>query len=90
MSSKRSKFEIWSEVLESCLKTPRTQTWLLRQIRLKTKTIKETLSFLLSRNLIVQIEEFENITYQTTSEGEAALTQYYNLIVDFFKIHGSE
>ncbi|MHA1191510.1 MAG: winged helix-turn-helix domain-containing protein [Promethearchaeota archaeon] len=51
-SSRRSKFEIWAEVLEFCLRVKRTQKWLLRETRLKTSVIKETLQFLMSRNLI--------------------------------------
>ncbi|MFX1251923.1 MAG: winged helix-turn-helix domain-containing protein [Promethearchaeota archaeon] len=85
-SSKRSKFEIWSEVLESCLKRPRTQTWLLRKIRLKTQTIKTTLQFLQSRDLIEQIEDFDTIKYLTTKKGEEALIRYYNLISEFFEL----
>jgi hypothetical protein len=59
-SSRRSKFEIWAEVLELCLREKRTQTWLLRETRLKTKAIKQTLQFLLSRNLIVQLNDEDN------------------------------
>ncbi len=86
MTTRRSKFEIWSEVLESCLRTPRTQTWLLRKIRLKTQVIKETLQFLLLRHLIEQIDDIDGIKYQTTKKGEEALIKYYNLINDFFEL----
>ena len=86
MTARRNKFEIWSEVLESCLRTPRTQTWLLREIRLKTQAIKETLQFLLLRHLIEQIDDINGIKYQTTKKGEEALIKYYNLINDFFEL----
>ena len=86
MSSRRNKFEIWSEVMESCLRTSRTQTWLLRKIRLKTAAIKEILEFLLSRRLIEQIDEADGSKYRTTKKGEQALMQYYNLINDFFNL----
>ena len=85
-SSKRSKFEIWSEILESCLRRSRSQTWLLRKIRLKTKTIKAMLEFLQSRELLEQIEENNIIKYVTTKKGEGALIQYYNLITEFFDL----
>ncbi|NVM55326.1 MAG: hypothetical protein HWN66_16585 [Candidatus Helarchaeota archaeon] len=85
-SSKRSKFEIWSEVLESCLRRPRSQTWLLRKIRLKTKTIKTTLQFLESRDLLEQIEDTGIIKYLTTEKGEKALIQFYTLIIEFFDL----
>jgi len=86
LSSRRNKFEIWSEVMESCLRTPRTQTWLLRKIRLKTQIIKNTLQFLLSRHLIEKIDTTDGIKYQTTEKGEKALIKYYNLINDFFEL----
>jgi len=85
-SSKRSKFEIWSEILESCLRRPRSQTWLLRKIRLKTKTVKTALQFLQSRELLEQIEDSDIIKYLTTKKGEGALIQYYNLITEFFDL----
>jgi len=72
--------------MESCLRTPRTQTWLLREIRLKTQVIKETLQFLLVRHLIEQIDDNDVTKYRTTKKGEEALLKYYNLISDFFKL----
>lgn len=86
MSSKRSKFEVWSEILESCLRKPRTQTWLLRKTRLKTKSIKENIQFLLSRNLVEEIEELDIVKFQTTDKGEEALVKYYSLIIEFFEL----
>ncbi len=85
-SSRRSKFEIWSEVLESCLRKQRTQTWLLRKTRLKTEKIKKTLQFLLSRHLIEKFEEEDTITYQTTLKGEEALKKFYTLIKEYFNL----
>ncbi|MFX1298250.1 MAG: winged helix-turn-helix domain-containing protein [Promethearchaeota archaeon] len=85
-SSRRSKFEIWAEVLEFCLRSKRTQTWLLRETRLKTSAIKETLQFLLSRNLIKQLNEGDLIKFQTTDRGEEVLKRFYTLINDFFDL----
>ena len=85
-SSRRSKFEIWSEVLEYCLRAKRTQTWLLRKTRLKTSAIKETIQFLLSRNLIEQLNDGDLTKYQTTERGEEVLKRYYTLINDFFNL----
>ena len=86
-SSRRSKFEIWSEVLEFCLRKKRTQTWLLRKTRLKTSSIKETLQFLLSRNLIEQLNEDDTIKYQTTDRGEEVLKRFYTLVNDYFDLN---
>lgn len=86
-SSRRSKFEIWTEVLELCLRMKRTQTWLLRESRLKTSAIKETLQFLISRDLIQQFNEGDLIKYQTTVRGEDVLKRYYTLINDYFDLN---
>lgn len=85
-SSRRNKFEIWAEVLEFCLRAKRTQTWLLRETRLKTSAVKETLQFLLSRNLIEELNE-DNITkYHTTTRGEEVLKTFYTLVNDYFDL----
>lgn len=88
-SSRRSKFEIWAEVLEFCLRAKRTQTWLLRKTRLKTSAIKETLQFLLSRNLIEQLNDDDIIKYHTTDRGEEVLKRFYTLVDDYFDINKS-
>jgi len=87
MSSRRTKFETWAEVLEFCLRSKRTQTWLLRETRLKTSAIKENLQFLLSRNLIEQLDDEDIIQYQTTKRGEEALKRFYTLVTDFFDLN---
>ncbi|MFX1567547.1 MAG: winged helix-turn-helix domain-containing protein [Promethearchaeota archaeon] len=86
-SSRRSKFEIWAEVLEFCLREKRTQTWLLRETRLKTSAIKETLQFLLSRNLIEQLNDEDIIKYCTTERGEEVLKRFYTLVNDYFDLN---
>lgn len=86
-SSRRSKFEIWAEVLEFCLRVKRTQTWLLRKTRLKTSAIKETLQFLLSRNLIEQLNEDDILKYKTTDRGEEVLKKFYSLVNDYFNLN---
>jgi len=84
--SRRNKFEIWSEVLELCLRAKRTQTWLLRKTRLKTSMIRETLQFLISRNLIEQLNDDDIIKYHTTDRGEEALKRFYTLVNDYFNL----
>ncbi len=82
--SRRSKFEIWSEILEICTQTSRTQSWLRRNLGLKTTTFKDAMNFLLVRDLIRTVNRFESIEYLTTEKGEEALYQYYSLITKFF------
>jgi len=89
-SSRRSKFEIWAEVLEFCLRSKRTQTWLLRETRLKTSAIRETLEFLLSRNLIEQLNEEDITKYRTTDLGEEALKKFYTLVNDYFDLNHNQ
>ena len=83
---RRSKFEIWAELLEACARNARTQSWLMRQVGLKTKAIKEALDFLLTTGLIEQLHSSDwNLgKYQTSTKGKEALTQYYQLITKFF------
>jgi len=83
---RRSKFEIWAELLESCARTPRTQSWLLRRVGLKTKAIKEALHFLMTAELIEELtmSEDDRREFRTTAKGEEALTQYYQLITKYF------
>ena len=85
-SSRRSKFEIWAEVLEYCLRHKRTQTWLLRETRLKTSAIKKALQFLLSRNLIEQMKDEDLIKYQTTDRGKDVLNKFYTMVNDYFEL----
>jgi predicted transcriptional regulator len=85
-SSRRNKFEIWAEVLEFCLRTKRTQTWLLRETRLKTSAIKDNLQFLLSRNLIEELKEDNISKYHTSARGEEVLQRFYTLVKDYFDL----
>jgi len=82
---RRTKYEIWVELLEACLWTPRTQSWLMRKLSLKTSKIKETLSFLLSRELLESTNE-EYIIYRTTEKGSETLKQFYDLILNYFQL----
>ncbi|TFG17520.1 MAG: hypothetical protein EU530_10500 [Promethearchaeota archaeon] len=53
--SRRRRYEIWAEILEVCLQSPRTQSWIIRELRLKTQNAKEALDFLAKRDLIEPI-----------------------------------
>jgi len=83
---RRSKFEIWAELLEACARTPRTQSWLLRLVGLKTRAIKEALDFLVTAGLIETqpASDSELGEFRTTPKGEEALTQYYQLVTKYF------
>ena len=83
----REKFEIWSAVLEACLRTPRTQSWLMRKIGLNTAAAKDALRTLAKGQLLEQIKEPTAgvIGFKTSERGRVALTQYYQLITYFFE-----
>ena len=83
---RRTKYEIWAEILELCLNTPLHQSMILRNLNLTTKKAQESLAFLLERDLIVQIhgENGKWFQFQTTNKGEAALEGFYNLIMNYF------
>jgi len=83
---RRTKYERWVELLEACIWKPRTQSWLMRQLGLKTQMIKEDLQFLLEAGLFIQVDEPEAGIYvfKTTEKGREALDQFYTLVTQFF------
>ena len=89
---RRDKFEIWSGLLEACLYTSRTQSWLMRKLGLNTAAAKESLDKLTSGGLLTSIDEptMGRYEYKTTEKGKAALNQYYLLITEFFVTKKSE
>ena len=83
---RRSRFELWSEVLDVCLWNGRTQSWLIWKVGVNTRTIKEVLDFLQARKLIEKKQEENNggDLYFTTESGKEALKQFYLLVSKFF------
>ncbi|MFQ6125320.1 MAG: winged helix-turn-helix domain-containing protein [Candidatus Heimdallarchaeota archaeon] len=83
---RRSRFEIWAEILESCARTTRTRNWLLCRVGLKPSAIKEALNFLMTAGLIEQLPSSNRDLgeFQTTAKGEDALTQFYQLVTKYF------
>ena len=88
-STRRSKFEIWSELLEACAWHTRTQSWLMRRLGLKTSAIKEALEFLVSGQLLEQLNDPQVGTYEfcITEKGRIALHQYFELVETLFTSH---
>ncbi|MFW9966321.1 MAG: winged helix-turn-helix domain-containing protein [Candidatus Thorarchaeota archaeon] len=83
---RRTKYERWVELLEACVWEPRTQSWLMRRLGLKTQMIKEDIQFLLDASLFQQIDAPEAGIYvfRTTEKGREALDQFYTLVTQFF------
>jgi predicted transcriptional regulator len=87
MSPRRNRFEIWSEVLEACLRDSKTQSYLIRKVGVKTSTVKDALDVLEESGLIEKVENLEaglNYEFRTTVKGENALLQYYKLVTEYF------
>jgi len=83
---RRTKYEIWVSILEVCLNSPRHQSWILRELSLKTNHAKQEIEFLLQRNLLNEIISNEDNwpAYQTSIKGKKALNHFYRLITNFF------
>ncbi|TFG18813.1 MAG: hypothetical protein EU530_08165 [Promethearchaeota archaeon] len=82
------KYEIWAQILESCLKNPRSQTWIQQQLPLKKAIRKEDLEFLLKRELIeiIRSEIGKLEDYKTTESGKQVFYDFYNLVQLYFCI----
>ena len=85
-ATRRTKYEIWAEVMEACVWEARTQTWLMRKIGLKTQVLKNALEFLVTAQLIQQIDAPKVGLYEfkTTEKGREALRKYYELVKQYF------
>lgn len=83
---RRTKYEIWVEILEVCLNQSRHQSWILRELGLKTDHVKDSIQFLIDRDLLHadNQEEEKWVGYQTTLKGKEALLHFYTLITNFF------
>ncbi len=72
--------------MEVCLNSPRHQSWILRELSLKTNHAKQEIEFLLHRKLLNEILNKEDnwVAYQTSLKGKKALNHFYRLISNFF------
>ena len=82
---RRSRYEIWAEVLEACSVDDRTQGWLIRHLGLRHDYAQDSLEFLTGRGLLATNRDgMGNATYGTTERGKMALAQYYTLMDRYF------
>ena len=83
---RRTKYERWAEILEACVWEARTQSWLMRELGLKTKSIKEDVGFLVKAGLIEQLDapDVGIYVYKTTEKGRKVLDKFYQMISGFF------
>jgi predicted transcriptional regulator len=84
-SSRRTKYDIWSEILQSCIKTQRTKFWLTSRLRLSWKFVDDAIRFLTTAKLIEPIKHIDETThYKTTAKGQEALNAYELLVEKYF------
>lgn len=83
--SRRTKYDIWSEILNSCIETQRTKFWLTSRLRISWKIVDKSLRFLENGKLIQAIKSHgETTKYKTTSKGQEALNAYELLVEKYF------
>lgn len=84
MTSRRSPYEIYWEILVYC-KTPRSFTAIINRCDLNSKTGQEYLEFLHSRGYLVHTKDGEKSSYVATgraSEYIALFTEMYQKLFD--------
>ena len=80
MSSRRSPYEIYWEILVYC-KTPRSFTAIINRCDLNSKTGQDYLEFLLSRGYLSLIRDGEKSTYVVTGRAP----EYIALFTDLYQ-----
>jgi predicted transcriptional regulator len=85
LGPRRTKYDICSQILESCIEKQRTKFWLASRLRLSWKIVDETLRFLANGKLIKTTKSGRGTTrYKTTTKGREALTAYNLLVEKYF------
>jgi predicted transcriptional regulator len=84
--SRRTKYDIWSDILESCVKKQRTRFWLTSRLGLSWKVVDESLRFLTTAKLIeaTKLQRKETTKYKTTAKGQEALITYRRLLIEYY------
>ena len=86
-AKRRTKYDVWSQILESCLVTRRTRFWLLSRLNLSSAALDKALSFLKTAKLIkAKKVAGEKIKYMTTLKGKEAVEAYYFLVKNYYSM----
>jgi predicted transcriptional regulator len=87
--SRRTKYDIWTEILGACAKMQRTKFWLTSRLGLSWKIVDESLRFLTTAKLIEASEHRrrETTKYKTTAKGQEAISVYKLLVRKYFSPH---
>ena len=88
LTRRRNKYDILAEILATCKKRPRTQSWLLAHLRLSTSSGKNYIGFLVATKLIEanKPQGLRSTTYKTTAKGKKALRKYNILTTQYFSL----
>jgi len=86
-AKRRTKYDVWTEILESCLVTGRTRFWLVSRLNLSSAALDKALR-LLERARLIKAKKVagEKIKYMTTLKGNEAVEAYYFLVENYYSI----
>ena len=83
MTSRRSPYEIYWEILVFC-KTPRAFTAIINRCDLNSKSGQEYIEFLCKRGYLARISEGEKSRFCTTEQAAEYLSLFSRLYLDLF------
>ena len=86
-AKRRTKYDVWSQILESCLVTRRTRFWLLSRLNLSSAALNKALRLLeIARLIKAKKVSGEKMKYMTTLKGREALEAYYFLVKNYYSM----
>jgi predicted transcriptional regulator len=83
MTSRRSPYEIYWEILVFC-KTPRAFTAIINRCDLNSRSGQEYIEFLCERGYLSRVSEGEKARYSTTERATEYLSLFSRLYQDLF------
>ena len=86
LQRRRNNYDILAMILGACKKRPRTQSWLISNLRLSTSSAKNYVGFLVAAKLIEASKPQGRRNYKITADGEKALKYYTILTTQYFSV----
>jgi predicted transcriptional regulator len=85
MTSKRSRLEIYLDVLKAIKKGTNKPTRIMYRTNLSWKPLMEVLDAMMKQNLLVSEKQGEHILYNITEKGKNVLN-YFNEAIELIEI----
>ena len=86
-AKRRTKYGVWTEILESCMVTQRTRFWLVSRLNLSSAALDKALRLLKTAGLIKATKvSGEKIKYVTTLKGREAVEAYNFLVENYYSM----